>query len=353
MNVIERPQILLIDDETTVLRSTAAILERHGYVVITATSGEDGFARLETLKPDLIITDLAMPGMSGFDVIERLRAHDELKLVPVIVVTARAERENMRHGMDLGADDFITKPFTNEELLHSIHARLERKALLDELDAFAHTVAHDLRSPLGMITGRIELAQMMMQKQDYEKVAHNLTSLQDSAKRLVNIVDEMLLLAGLRRESITTEAIDSAELVNEALLRVEHVLRPANATVSLPDRWPAVVGFAPWLVHVWTNLLSNAAKYGGPDPRIEIKAAALPNGTHARFAVHDHGPGMDAAAQATAFSAFTDVAMRHAKGHGLGLSIVRRIIAKHHGQVGVESAPGKGAEFWFELPCSP
>lgn len=352
MNALERSKVLLIDDERSVLLSVSKILERHGFQVERAASGEEGLALTDRFKPDVVVTDLAMPGMSGFDVIAQLRARDDLKLLPVIVITGHLARESMRRGMDLGADDFITKPFTDEELIHSLRARLEKKALLDELDAFAHTVAHDLRSPLGTLTGRIQLAQMMMKTGDSEKVAHNLDALQQGAQRLINIVDEMLLLAGLRRDQAAPMPVDCAEVMNEALLRIESVLRESQASVRLPHHWPTVVGFSPWLVHVWTNLLSNAAKYGGSPPRIEVTAALTADRTHARFAVRDHGPGLDAAAQATVFSPFTEVALRRARGHGIGLSIVRRIIAKHHGRIGVESAPGQGATFWFELPCS-
>ncbi len=350
MPAAEHATILLIDDEQSVRRSVSTMLEREGFTVLTAANGEEGLEIAQETHPDVVVTDLAMPGMSGFDVIEQLRANSELHLTQVIVITARLEREMMRRGMDLGADDFITKPFTEEELLHSLAARLEKKALYDELDAFAHTVAHDLRSPLGTLTGRVELAKMMLPKGDLDKVAHNLDGAHEVAHRLVNIVEEMLLLAGLRRDRLQPAPVDSAEVVNEALLRVEGAIRKAQARVTLPQTWPPAVGFAPWLVHVWTNLLSNAAKYGGSPPQIEIKAAT--RGRFTRFAVRDHGPGLSDTTRSAVFTPFAQITMRDAKGHGLGLSIVQRIIAKHRGRVGVETPPDGGAEFWFEIPTT-
>ena len=220
----------------------------------------------------------------------------------------------------------------------------------DELDAFAHTVAHDLKSPLATLHGRLELASMMLGKVDESAMRHHLAEATTSAKRLNDIIEELLVLAGVRRQAIAPAALDMAAITAESVDRLESLLKQHPATIRFPATWPAAVGHAPWVTEVWVNFISNAAKYGGPDALITLGGAPQPDGASARFWVQDTGSGLDEAAQAQMFVPFTRVSKVRAKGHGLGLSIVRRIVEKLGGQVGVESRPGAGARFWFELP---
>ena len=353
MTLRSRPTILIVEDDDAVRQTLADILEINGYVVCQAADGRDGLEAALTAPPALIITDINMPGLTGFELLERVRRHDELKTVPVIVITAKVDRAAMRLGMELGADDFITKPFTEDEVIHSVRARLEKKELLDELDAFAHTVAHDLKNPLATLNGRLGLLEMALETGDKKTMERNLGLAVGAAQRLAAIIDELLILAGVRRQSIEPAPLDMAAVVTETLERLELLLRDTGAQVTAPPDWPAALGHAPWVVHVWTNFISNAAKYAGPSARIEL-GHDLPHGdSQVRFWVQDHGPGLDSATRARLFVPFTHICSARAKGHGLGLSIVRRIVEKLEGRVGVESNPGSGAKFWFELPRLP
>ena len=141
-----------------------------------------------------------------------------------------------------------------------------------------------------------------------------------------------------------------AALVTESIERLEHFLRRQPAHIQMPDSWPAALGHPPWIIEVWTNYISNAVKYGGADPRIVLGGETRPDGRLARFWVQDDGPGLDEAAQQKVFVPFTRISTVQIGGHGLGLSIVRRIVERLGGQVGVVSSPGAGARFWFELP---
>lgn len=122
--------------------------------------------------------------------------------------------------------------------------------------------------------------------------------------------------------------------------------------IDLPAAWPTAFGHAPWIIEVWVNYLSNAAKYGGPRPSVALGGETSPDGRRARFWVQDHGPGLDEPARRNMFVPFTRISTIRASGHGLGLSIVRRIVEKLGGSVGVVSTPGAGARFWFELPTT-
>ena len=350
MNPMNRPAVLVIEDDEAVRQTLADMLELNGYRSVLAGNGTEGLAAAARAIPSLIITDLAMPGMTGYQLLETFRMDPNLRAVPVIVISAKADRAATRRGMELGAADFITKPFTEDEVIHSIATRLERQELVEELDAFSHTVAHDLRNPLATLTGWIELTLSLLGKADEATLRHHLVKAVNSGRQLNGIIDGLLVLAGVRGQSVTPGPLDMAALVAEAIERLGHMLRTQPAHIEKPDSWPAAVGHAPWIVEVWTNYISNAVKHGGADPHIVLGGEVRPDGRFARFWVQDSGPGLDEAAQRMMFVPFTRISTVKTRGHGLGLSIVRRIVDKLGGQVGVVSKPGAGARFWFELP---
>lgn len=352
MNSHKNITILVIEDDESVRQTLQDMLELNGFTVLTATNGRDGYAVARRAVPALILTDIEMPGMTGFELLQRLRSDPDLRTLPVIVLSAKADRLAMRQGMELGASDFITKPFTEDEVIHSIAARLEKKELLDELDAFAHTVAHDLKNPLATLNGRLHLTDVMLSTADETATRHQLAEATKAAHRLNDIINELLILAGVRRQAIVPQALDMTACVSEALDRLEALLQEHAAVVSRPESWPVAFGHAPWVIEVWANFISNAAKYGGTNPQITIGSDPGSDGTSVRFWVQDHGLGLDTATQEQMFVPFTRISAVRAKGHGLGLSIVRRIVEKLGGTVGVESQPGAGSRFWFELPTS-
>ncbi len=349
----ESPLILIVEDHDAFRSMVQSILTDAGYRVIPATSGQSGLALARDHTPDLIITDLRMPGMSGHEFIERLKQEPEFVDTPVIVLSALTDPADTRRAMNHGADDYITKPVNAEDLLRSVAARLEKKELVEELNAFAHTVAHDLRSPISLAMGRLDLAATRLAQNDLVSLQEQLGQARQAVDRLNTIVGELLLLAKVRKSSITHESLDMSAIVTEALKRAEDQLRAANACVHQPDTWPTALGYAPWLIHVWSNLLTNAAKYGGTPPRIELSGVENPATGRVRFTVRDHGPGLDPQTAAGTFTPFGKIPQQRGRGHGLGLSIVRQIITKLNGSCGVESQPGQGAAFWFELRAAP
>ena len=343
----------MIEDNVEDRQALTTMLENEGHRVMTADNGVDGLLLARMELPDLIVTDVALPRMDGFELIERIRRVEELRAIPIIIVSAKHDRTALRHGMELGADDYITKPYTNSEVLHSIAARLEKKDLVDELDAFAHTVAHDLKNPLATLVGRLGLIELTLGKVDEATMRKNLVEATAAANRLATIIEELLVLAGVRRHAFKVEALDTSSMVREALARVDYQLRRYGATATAPDTWVEAYGFHPWVVHIWSNYLSNAAKYGGTNPDITIGSEINRETGNARFWVQDRGPGLDATAQTRLFVPFNRISSVRSIGHGLGLSIVARIVQKLDGRAGVESTPGAGARFWFELPNQP
>jgi signal transduction histidine kinase len=162
-------------------------------------------------------------------------------------------------------------------------------------------------------------------------------------------VDELLLLAGVRKSKVNLKPMEMAQVVAQVQERLEPLLKQHQAELLLPESWPTALGHAPWLEEVWINYLTNGLKYGGNPPRLELGATAQANHM-IRFWVRDNGPGLTLAEQEIIFTEFTRLNEWRVEGHGLGLSIVKRIIEKLNGQVGVDSQVGQGSEFYFILP---
>ncbi len=221
-----------------------------------------------------------------------------------------------------------------------------------ELDAFAHTVAHDLKNPLAALIGISQLLEKRHTTLAPEKLQQRLGVISQIGYKMTSIIDELLLLSSIRRvEEVATERLDMASIVREAQNRLSNLLTQHEVEIIIPSTWPAALGYAPWIEEVWVNYISNAIKYGGVPPRVELGATVHHEGW-VRFWVCDNGNGIAPEEQAVLFTEFTRLSEVRAEGHGLGLSIVRRIAEKLGGDVGVESTVGQGSCFFFTLPST-
>lgn len=237
---------------------------------------------------------------------------------------------------------------TNKQLLEEIK---KREKLIDELDTFAHTVAHDLRNTLGSIFSASEIMEEII-KQNDKNLLFELTNLiNDSAGKSIQITHELLLLATTEKQQIERTNLNMKEIFGEAKKQLEESIRKSNARIIEPEYWPETIGYAPWIEEVWTNYLSNAIKYGGTPPEIEIGYNKLHNGSIS-FWVKDNGNGISPENQKKLFKNFVRLDPLKAEGYGLGLSIVKKIIEKLDGKVGVKSTGnGDGSKFYFTLPA--
>ncbi len=231
----------------------------------------------------------------------------------------------------------------------------ELEARNAELDAFAHTVAHDLKNPLAALLGFSALLKRPYTWTSEERIRRTVTNIAALTQKMANIVDGLLLLTSVRREEVELEPLDMGALIAEACERLEVLIKEHRAKIIIPSQWPTALGYALWVEEVWANYLSNAVKYGGrPEenvpPRVEVGAHPLSD-REVRFWVRDNGRGLTPDEQAELFTPFTRIGQMRVEGHGLGLSIVRRIVERLGGRVGVESEIGKGSLFWFTLPA--
>ncbi len=244
----------------------------------------------------------------------------------------------------------ISKRKNAELALHQYTIQLQERN--EELDAFSHTVAHDLKNPMGIIMGFAELLFENYSELSKDEKLNYLKIIIDDSKKTQQIINSLLLFANLRKSDIRLSKLNMGNIVDETIKRLKPIIKSSNAEIILPEVWPVVIGYTPWIEEVWINYISNAIKYGGTPPVLEIGTDSgngknIPEGM-VRFWLRDNGPGISAENQKRLFKKFERLDQVKTEGHGLGLSIVHRIIEKLGGEVGVES--DSGSLFHFTLP---
>jgi two-component system, sensor histidine kinase and response regulator len=377
---MDKAKILVIDDTPSNLSILYRFLEQEGFEVRLAAEGTAALALVEKQAPDLILLDIMMPGMDGFEVCRRLKNDPATRAIPVLFMTSLNSTADKVKGLGLGAQDYITKPFQQIEVLARIRIHLElyhlqaelraRNRTLedeiserrriesaleqrnDELDAFARTVAHDLKNPVSSVIGLTRLIRKQLNGATFTnqaKVLRNLDLLGQAGEQAYTIIDALLTLARTAREDVELRPLDMGEIVTRVLERLEGQLHQSGAAIELPPHWPNARGHAPWVEEIWFNYLHNALKYGGTPPRLALSAKPVDSGK-IRFEVRDNGAGLDVEACLKLFQPFVRLHHERGEGHGLGLTIVRQISEKLGGSAGVDSAPGEGSRFYFILP---
>jgi two-component system sensor histidine kinase/response regulator len=367
-----KANVMIVDDTLANLRVLSTMLTEHGYLVRGLPSGSMALTAVASEPPDLVLLDILMPDMDGYEVCQRLKADEQTHDIPVIFMSALDQVLDKVEAFSAGAVDYITKPFQVEEVLARVDAhltlqwlrkRLEAQVLElqranaalresnEELDAFSHTVAHDLKGPLANMLMSTEVIQTASARAGLDKgMAEVVRGLGTSARKAINIVDELLLLASVRAEEVRHDPLNMAGIVRQAQRRLDWMVERYHGEIVLPDHWPTALGYAPWVEEVWVNYLSNGLKYGGQPPLLVLGAEPqLGNIVH--FWVRDNGPGISPEKQDTLFTEFTRIERQRAEGHGLGLSIVKRIVTKLGGTVGLESQVAQGSTFYFGLPA--
>ena len=244
----------------------------------------------------------------------------------------------------------ITERKQNEDDLRKYTAELE--ASNEELDAFAHTVAHDLKNPVNVVYGAIQQLQENFKEMTFAEINEMTNIVSRSALKMTSIINELLLLASVRKmDEVTTSNVDMSIIVSNVLNRLSNEIRQSKSVIISPDNWLKCVSYAPWIEEVWINYIINAIKYGGTPPIIELGSDEISG--RIRYWVRDNGNGLTKEQIPLLFTNFTRLHEFRAQGNGLGLSIVKRIIDKLGGEAGVESEVGNGSLFYFILPKTP
>ena len=355
--------ILVVDDQPANLRAVSALLSRHGYEVRTAGTGEEALEMAAVAVPDLLLLDMMMPGMDGFDLLQRVQAHPELSAIPAIFLTAAQDRDMLLRAFDAGAVDYVTKPFIPEELLARVTAHVGLKLTRDRLERVAHQrqelvnlVAHDLKNPLSSVLFASDVLRNAGCKP--ERVPRYLEMIYESAGDALGYIRRYLETQARRSEepappAATTTLNEVLEwLVQRYELQLEN--RGLRMQISTPAvRSPvAIDGLV--LRQVAENLVSNAMKYA-PGSTIDLSIRNSAPGFW-QLLVEDRGPGVPPARQSQLFKPFTrlsDTDPADGLSSGLGLSLAKQILSQYEGNLWYEDREGGGARFVIELPAAP
>lgn len=353
------PNILIVDDTPANLKLLSGMLKERGYKPRTVSSGEHALEAARLMPPDLILLDVAMPGMDGFAVCERLKADPDLKEIPILFISALTDTMVKVKAFRVGGDDYITKPFRFEEVEARVRTQLEIRRQRRDLqtsyeqlrrleamrDNLTHMVVHDMRSLLMAITVPLELAVLSEDKRiGYIEKAQNATA------KLNEMMLLMLDLSRLEtdRMPVRTSECELGRIARTVLDNPVSAASGRRLTLSAPK--PVMVKCDADLVRrILENLVNNAVKFTAAGGAIEV-SLALSNET-AYVAVRDNGCGIAPEYHETIFEKFGQVkGERQQLGTGLGLSFCKLAVSAHGGDIGVESALGKGSTFWFTLP---
>ncbi len=312
-----------------------------GAIYVENRSKQDQFNEEDLVPLEFFSRQAAVAIENAFlnDNLEHLievRTH-QLALAKEVAEKAQKETEVANHDLTI----------VNRALITS-NAGLEISNA--ELKSFAHTVAHDLKNPLSIVLGFSEIVFADCDKLSVPEIREFIDIINKTGNKMANIINELLLLASVRQlDEVAIEPLNMSLIVEEANSRLQNIISEYGGKIALPESWPVAVGYSPWVEEIWVNYISNALKYGGTPPILEL-------GTHSKedgfvyFWIKDNGSGLSREAQTQLFMPFTRLHETRAQGHGLGLSIVQRIAEKLGGTVGVESNLGQGSTFFFTLP---
>jgi len=359
-------KILVLEDELSIRENIVELLEDEGYLVLQASNGGDGVAVAMDMTPDLIISDVMMPVMDGYGVLKAVRAHPPLATTPFIFLTAKADKPDFRTGMELGADDYLTKPFTQEELLQAIASRLSRQTVIREeaektLDDLrkniSYALPHELRTPLSGIIGPSKMMLDMLDTLDKKDIHEFLTIIHESGERLHRLIQNFLLYAQLEMDS--NDMAQIASMRRGATLAADQVIakgaadraayhkRPADLTVTLMKASVAIAH--EHLEKISAELVDNALKFSKPGDAVDLTGTA--SGSMYSISVRDRGKGMSPAdiERIGGFVQFKRK-LHEQQGPGLGLTIAKRLVELHGGSVTIVSDPGVETTVTATLP---
>ncbi len=351
------PVVLVVDDQEVNIRIVGQLLVRAGYEIVPAMNGEQALERVNAAAPDLILLDMRMPGMSGFDLLREFKKNPKTFDIPIIFLTADHDRDNVTRALAAGAVDYITKPFVAEELLGRVKTHIDLKQSRDSLQRFVvekqqmvETIAHDLRNYFA----NIRFAGDMLDDPDTEAVSRPrlLESIRTSADSGVMFLQALLDHQNAQEAGVSVEKLSVGKLFAETLAVMNKMAQSKNIDVSvvLPEDF-IVCGHHGGVLHVLQNLLSNALKFSPIGSEVVLSAAKF--GSRARLSLMDRGPGISKPDQERLFQRYVRLSAQPTDGEsstGLGLALAKQRARTMDGDLWFDAREGGGSIFTLELP---
>ena len=371
-SLLQGRRILVVDDDRLNIRILGRILRSEGYELAEADSGEKALEVLAVFKPHLVLLDVMMPGIDGFETCRRIRSKYGDQSPPVIFITAKTESDDVVEGLGAGAVDYLSKPFKVKEVQARIRSHLqnqllaEQKQLLVEQlsranaakNRFLGMAAHDLRNPLASIRG---LAEFLSDGSVGSLTAEQLDlvrTILEASRSMLDLVNELLDVATIESGELKLhiKEMDLGQLATDcvAMINMEAAKKHTHVSLEKPAA-PLVVKLDPAKMRqVIDNLLSNAVKFSPPGSAVQAFVSVSAPDKVCRIAVRDQGPGIPEGERDKLFKDFSRLSIRPTAGEkstGLGLAICRKIVEAHQGTIIAENLDG-GCEFRVTLPFS-
>jgi signal transduction histidine kinase len=377
--VMASGNLLVVDDNEMNRDLLASRLSRQGYTVRTC---EDGACALELLRQeafDLVLLDVMMPGLNGFQVLERVKTDADLRHIPVIMISALDEIDSAVRCIEIGAEDFLAKPFDPVLLQARVTASLEKKRLRDQevrlhqqladnyqrlqelealRDSLTGMMVHDLRTPLTSLSFGLQLVGQTGTLNEQQKECLDISM--SGAQTLLSMINDLLDISKMEAGSLQLEysTLQPPELIIRSIEQVSELAKQAGQklNIEMPDELPSLAADEDKLRRTLVNLLGNAIKFTPQGGTVTVSCAREESGQHLKFSVVDTGEGIPLEAFEKIFEKFGQVDSRKSgrrMSTGLGLTFCKMAVEAHGGQIAVQSTLGQGSTFWFVVPLEP
>lgn len=358
-----RDVILVVDDNPANLGVLFDLLKASDYKVLMAVDGREGINCATEVRPDIILLDILMPGIDGFETCARLKEQPETKDIPIIFMTALSEVFDKIRGFELGAADYITKPFHHEEILARIKTQLtirrqkkELETLIASRDKFFSIIAHDLKSPISGIISGTGMLLSMFDKLEREQIRELLFGMNEISHNVFNLLNNLLYWSLSQTGSVTPDPdiLDVRRIVDETIELIKmNAAEKKISVINRVDENHRVFADKKMVETVLRNLLSNAIKYTGENGN--VKAESVKTGDFIEIRVSDSGVGISAKNIEKLFrldAKFRRRGTSNESGTGLGLILCKDFVEVNGGEIHVESLPDCGSMFGFTLPAT-
>ena len=365
------PSIMIVDDTTANLQLLGGMLKDSDYKVRPVTSGALALEAARRLPPDLILLDINMPGMNGYEVCEQLKADPALACIPVIFLSALSETEDKIRAFQAGGVDYITKPFQFEEVHARVECQLNLRRLRQDLelqnaelektnqrlhesealrDSLVHMIVHDMRSPLTVQMGFLELLTTSASTPLGEREASWVAAAYETSFKLTNMVSSLLDISRMEagKMPVHRQLCDVRRIARTAIDFYRPLIGRRECSLAGAEA-PVMADCDPALIQrVIENILGNALKFTSQTGSVRI--AVTQSGNEVRVAITDNGPGIAPEHHESIFTKFGQAgAQKRTHSTGVGLAFCKMAVEANEGNIGVESEPGKGSTFWFTL----
>jgi two-component system, sensor histidine kinase and response regulator len=350
------PMVLVIDDQEPNIQVVGQLLARAGYEVVPALNGEEGLQRAKASPPDLVLLDMRMPGMSGFDVLKALKADAQTRDVPVIFLTADDDRDTLSRAFADGAVDYITKPFVAKELLGRVNTHIDLKQSRDTLRRFVvekqqmvETIAHDLRNYFA----NIQFAGDMLRDPDLPLASRLrlVESIRTSSDSGVLFLQALLDQQNTQEKGVLVHKLSVSEVLHETVSVLSRAAESKKIKVKVILAEDFIVcGHHGGVLHVLQNLLSNALKFSPLGSEVTLTAAKF--GKRGRLSVVDQGPGISKQDQERLFQRYVRLSAAPTDGEsstGLGLALAKQRARTMDGDLWYDHREGGGSIFTLDL----